>query len=253
LKASVNSIIQCICYTKLWTNEPFVKNLPQILRTCFSMSKRISPLKAITCAGSIIYHLSRLKGEAVKDFWTIQICNLIALWISSTRFLNHRHLGPLHIWERKVKTSWISCRSHEPFETARTGHVSAGEHVLGTLRSAKQATESVPGGWGAGGLVLLWPWMGRQPLPRYLQGRTCRCGSSTCICIASALDPTDPLNRIYQGAQCSAAHTLHPSANYQWLPAAAACFSAVGSPHVGFTRLSMRRTGRAGLLCNRRQ
>jgi hypothetical protein len=40
------------------------------------------------------------------------------------------------------------------------------KHVLGTLRSAKQATESVPVGWGAGRLVLfLWPWMGRQPLP----------------------------------------------------------------------------------------
>ena len=156
------------------------------------------------------------------------------------------------IFDRYTPGKWklvgFHADPHEPFETARTGHVSAGEHVLGTLRSAKQATESVPRGWGAGGLVLLWPWMGRQPLPRYLQGRTCRCGSSTCICIASALDPTDPLNRIYQGAQCSAAHTLHPSANYQWLPAAAACFSAVGSPHVGFTRLSMRRTGRACLL-----
>ena len=139
-----------------------------------------------------------------------------------------------------MKTSWISCRSHEPFETARTGHVSAGEHVLGTLRSAKQATESVHVGWGAGRLVFMAMDDGSPAKPSHcpaqvLQGRTCRCGSSTCICIASALDPTDPLNRIYQGAQCSAAHTLHPSANYQWLPAAAACFSAVGSPHVGFT------------------
>jgi hypothetical protein len=44
-------------------------------------------------------------------------------------------------------------------------------------------------------------------------------------CAASALGwigshGTEPLNRIYQGARS----TLHPPANYRWLPAAAACF-----------------------------
>lgn len=159
-----------------------------------------------------------------------------------------------HLRKKSENLLGFHADPHEPFETARTtGHVSAGEHVLGTLRSAKQATESVPVGWGAGRLVLfLWPWMGRQPLPRYLQGRTCRCGSSTCICIASALDPTDPLNRIYQGAQCSA-HCTHPQTTSGCrLPLLVFRQSGRLMWDSPFTRLSMRRTGRAGL-CNRRQ
>ena len=140
---------------------------------------------------------SRQKRLAVLNIQTVDNCIVSSLLSGSEK------------WTAAIFNRCISELSFLDFmpiprsqrasqEPAMWGGRSVSGHVPCTLRSARQVMEIVPVGWGRISFMAI-DGSPASHCPKYLQGRSFWCGSSTCT--ASALDPTDPLNRGYQGAR----------------------------------------------------
>lgn len=214
---------------------------PTQLWTCLSVIMRISPpLEGMVWSGQ----LSRLEAEINSfehsDCWHPVLNNELPAFSTVAHPNSSLNFMPIPM-------------SHWASRTARGSHVSraAGEwacalHVAKCQASHGDRRRPRRLGWRISFMAI-------DGLPaiaqvKYLQGRS--------FCSDAAPVPATALRLRCVGSHGSIesqlprrAQQLRRKPPVQWLPAAAACSSAAGSPHVGFTRLPMRRTG----LCNHRQ
>lgn len=214
--------------------------------------------KGMACAGSVI-SLSK-----TDDRWSCQrVLNIQIREFSSL-------LSAAAIFDRYASGNWnlLDCTTIHADPHAWAFGAAKKQPYMWAARAcalhvakcqSKRRIESVPVGWGAGGraggqadlLFLLRPWMGRRPLLAQVPART-----YTYLQMRLALrlrwvglDPTER-NHWIAFTKARAAHCIHPQTTGGCRLPLPVFISAVGSPHVGSTRLSMRRTDRAGL-CGR--
>lgn len=245
-KLESNSIIQWQGYETIWDEQMhrLSRTWPRLLHTRIDLTdqKDFYLLEGMAWAGQ----LSTLEAEklTVLNIQTFDnYCNVKIILLSGsekwTDTISNRCTSELFLGchDNPHEPLSLSNRKSQPCEQGgrRVGMCPARCEV-----ASKSWRTSVPVavGWGRISFMAI---DGSPALPKYLQGRPFDAASVLALRLRW-------IPRVHWIA-FTKGRAAHCFANYGRLPIAAACFSAAGSAHVGFTRLSMRRTGR----CNHRQ